>query len=268
MPNRWPATGLAMASDRPVASAQCWVRAIAGARVAACGGVLILMVGHANAAPLIYSCTDGSGKRLTSDRPIPECNAREQRVLNPDGSVQKVIPPKMTADEQAEYEARERAKVARRTAEVDAVRRDRNLRTRYPTEASHQKARAAALDDLERTLKLSQRRLEALAVERKPLLSEAEFYVGRQMPTLLKQQLDGIDAAADAQRSLMQNQQDETLRINASFDAELVRLRALWAGAPPGSLGPLLPPSAPKPVPSPMVAPASGLSPASSSTAR
>lgn len=249
-----------------------WVRVFGRARVVACGGALMLVVCHANAAPLIYSCTDSSGKRLTSDRPIPECNAREQRVLNADGSVQKVVPPTMTADEQAEYESRERAKIARRASEMDAVRRDRNLRTRYPTEASHQKARAAALDDLERTLKLSQRRLEALAVERKPLLSEAEFYVGRQMPTLLKQQLDGIDAAAEAQRSLMQNQQAETLRINASFDAELVRLRALWAGAPPGSLGPMMPASASKPAsassPAPTAAPASGFSPASSSTAR
>ena len=153
---------------------------------------------------------------------------------------------------------------------MDAIRRDRNLRARYPTEAAHQKARLAALDDLDRTLKLSQKRLEALAAERKPLLDEAEFYVGRQMPTRLKQQLDGIDAASDAQRALMQNQQSETLRINASFDAELARLRALWAGAPPGSLGPLLPASAPKPAsaPSATAAPASGLNPASSSAAR
>jgi hypothetical protein len=29
------------------------------------------------------------------------------------------------------------------------------------------------------------------------------------------------------------------VRINRLFDAELERLRRLWAGAPPGSLGPL-----------------------------
>lgn len=218
--------------------------------------VLALWAGGAasvGAAP-IYSCVDGTGKRLTSDRPIPECTAREQRVLNSDGSTKKVLPPTMTADERADAEARERAQNARRMAEMEAVRRDRNLRTRYPNEAAHQKARLAALDDVKRTLQLSQQRLDALAAEKKPLLNEAEFYVGRAMPARLKQQLEGIDAAAEAQRALIQNQQAETLRINAVFDIELARLRQLWAGAAPGSMGPL--PAAPSP-----------LSPASASTA-
>ena len=29
----------------------------------------------------IYTCTDAKGRKLTSDRPIPECHDREQRVL-------------------------------------------------------------------------------------------------------------------------------------------------------------------------------------------
>ena len=32
----------------------------------------------------IYSCVDAQGRRLTSDRPIPACVNREQRVLNSD----------------------------------------------------------------------------------------------------------------------------------------------------------------------------------------
>lgn len=230
----------------------------------ACGLAGMLVLGNAQAASTIYSCTDANGKRLTSDRPIPECSTREQRVLNPDGSVRKLLPPTMTADERADHEARENAKVAQRAAELEAVRRDRGLRARYPTEASHQKARTAALDNVQRSLAVSQRRLDALAIERKPLLNEAEFYAGRSLPMRLKQQLDGIDASADAQRSLIQNQQAETLRINASFDAELARLRRLWAGAPPGSLGPIPQASAPTPA---SAAPAA-LSPASSSAAR
>jgi hypothetical protein len=34
----------------------------------------------------------------------------------------------------------------------------------------------------------------------------------------------------------MVNQQAESARINATFDAELVRLRAMWAGGRPGAL--------------------------------
>lgn len=244
-----------MGSDR--VSAAAWFRIARWMLVvtAAASGL-----GAASAAT-IYSCVDSAGKRLTSDRPIAECTAREQRLLNADGSTKKVLPPTMTADERADAEARERERAARRAAEVDAVRRDRNLRLRYPNEAAHQKARLAALDDLKRTLQLSERRLEALAAEKKPLLEEAEFYVGRAMPTRLKQQLDGIDATAEAQRALIQNQQAETQRINATFDTELARLRRLWSGAPPGSLGP----TPPAPVAA-SAAPAT-LSPASASAA-
>ena len=57
------------------------------------------------------------------------------------------------------------------------------------------------------------------------------------MPAKLKQQLDANDATTEAQRTLIQNQQAEVVRINALFDTELARLRKLWAGAPAGSMG-------------------------------
>ncbi len=191
---------------------------------------------HAVPAP-IYSCVDASGKRLTSDRPIAECATRDQRVLNPDGSVRKVLPPTPTADERAEQEARDRQAAAARSAQQDAVRRDRNLTTRFPNEAAHTKARVAALDDVRKAVQLSERRVALLASERKPLMDEAEFYLGKPLPAKLKQQLDANDATTEAQRTLIQNQQAEVVRINALFDAELARLRKLWAGAPAGSMG-------------------------------
>ena len=228
-----------MVSDRSPTATPCCARILAAIAVIAFG-VAALNEAAAQSVPgHIYSCIDPSGKRLTSDRPIPECTAREQRVLNADGSVKKVVPPTLTAEELAEQEARERERQIKRVTELDAVRRDRNLRARYPTEASHKKARQSALEDLSRSMQVSQKRLDLLAAERKPLLEEAEFYTGRQLPPQLKQQLEGNETTAAAQRELIQNQQSEIQRINAAFDVELTRLRALWSGVPPGSLGPM-----------------------------
>ena len=196
----------------------------------------------------IYSCVDANGRRLTSDRPIPECSTREQRMLNTDGSVQRIVPPTRTLEEQAEYEARERRAALERTAQQDAIRRDRNLLVRFPDEQAHRKARAAALDDVDKGVRFSEGRLEELERERKPLLDEAEFYKGRQMPLKLRQQLDANDAATTAQRSLVQNQKDEILRIDRLYDAEFARLKKLWAGATPGSMG-VLPAAASAPPP-------------------
>ena len=189
----------------------------------------------------IYSCIDANGKKLTSDRPIPECLNRDQRVLNADGSPNRIVPPTPTADERAALEQRERDAAAERATKNDAVRRDRNLLNRFPDEAAHAKARAKALDDIGNSVRISEARINLLKAERKPLLDEAEFYVGKQLPAKLKSALDANDAALDAQRALVQNQQVEVVRINGLYDAELARLKKLWAGTPAGSLGPIAP---------------------------
>lgn len=184
----------------------------------------------------IYSC-EINGKRLTSDRPIPECIEREQRVHNSDGSVREVRPPVPTADERAEIEARQQREALARAQQREAIRRDRNLLLRFPNESAHKKAREAALDDVRNSLKISESRLAALEKERKPLMDETEFYVGRQMPLKLKQAIDANDAATEAQRNLVANQKAEIVRIDKLYDDELERLRRLWGGAQPGSMG-------------------------------
>lgn len=217
-----------------------WLRCPAGggrALLVVCAGVLACNA--ALAQPGIYTCTDSQGRKLTSDRPIAECNAREQRVLNRDGSLQKVVPPTLTAEERAEREAAQRKAELERAAQADAVRRDRNLVARFPNEAAHNRAREAALDTVRVAMKATEQRLIDLARERKPLLDEAEFYKGRQLPAKLKQLLDSNDAAVAAQRESTAAQEREVARINGLYDAELERLRHLWGGAAPGSLPPV-----------------------------
>lgn len=203
----------------------------------ACAAAVAQPQSPASSSAGIYTCTTPDGRRFTSDRPIPACNAQEQRVLNSDGSLQRIHPPSLTPEERTLREAAERRAQAERTAQLDAVRRDRNLLNRYPNEAAHRKAREAALDTVRVAMRATEMRLKRLADERKPLLSEAEFYRDRTLPGPLKQQLDANEAAAEAQRAAAQTQAAELDRINRNFDIELERLRRLWAGAPAGSLG-------------------------------
>lgn len=187
----------------------------------------------------IYTCIDDKGRRITADRPIPECVHREQQVLNSDGSVRTVVPPALTAEERAEREARERAAAEARAAQADAVRRDRNLMMRYPNEAAHQRAREAALDSVRLAMRATETRMKQLAAEGKPLRTEAEFYEGRSLPPQLRAAIDANEGAIEAQRSASVNQEAELDRINRLYDTELDRLRRLWAGIAPGTLGPV-----------------------------
>lgn len=199
----------------------------------------------------IYTCTDDRGRRLTSDRPIPECSAKEQQILNRDGSVRAIHPPTLTAEERAEKEARERRANEIRMAQAEAVRRDRNLLARYPNEDAHRRAREAALDNVRLAIKATEQRLKDLAAERKPLLEEAEFYKGKALPAKLRAQMDANDAAVDAQKASSANQEAEVNRLNRLYDIELTRLQKLWAGANPGSMGPLPTPQAAAATPPP-----------------
>ncbi|MCW5633429.1 MAG: hypothetical protein KIT17_08845 [Rubrivivax sp.] len=187
----------------------------------------------------IYTCTTDQGRRLTSDRPIAECRHKEQLLLNRDGSVRSVIPPTYTAEERAEREARERRAAELRAAQIDAVRRDRNLLARFPDEESHARAREQALTSVRLAIAATERRMKELEAERVPLLNEAEFYVGKQLPMKIKLLLDANDASRAAQRNAAATQAAELERVNKIYDVELERLRRLWEGAPPGSLGPI-----------------------------
>ncbi len=194
----------------------------------------------------IFRCVDANGKKITSDRPMPECANRDHSQLNPDGSLNRIIPPPPTDDERAEAERRDREAKVALSAKNDAIRRDRNLMQRFPDEATHRKARAKALDEFSGSVRNYEARIALLEAERTKLREEAQFYipVGKPLPARLKQSIDANDASLEAQNGLVQNQQTEIVRINALYDAELARLKKLWSGAPAGSLGPLPGPQA------------------------
>lgn len=188
------------------------------------------------AASNIYTCVNAKGQRITSDRPIAECLDRSQELRNTDGSVKRVMPPSMTAEERAAHEDRLRQEMAAEAVRRDAIRLDRNLMSRYPDEASHQRARKAAMEPLNTALAATERRLTELEHDQKRLQQEAEFYKGREMPRDLKLKFGQNEAALQAQQDAAQNHLAEIRRINATYDQELTRLKRLWAGAAPGSV--------------------------------
>jgi hypothetical protein len=223
---------------------QPWLRAVQGQARSWCKALIVGLVGlsvASGAQAKIYTCNDAHGKRLTSDRPIPECLDTEQRVLNKDGSQRQIVPPRMTAAERAAFEEDLKVRQKAEQAYKDAVRRDRNLVGRYPTLALHQKARETALDDVRKSIASSESRVAALLKDRKPLQADAEFYKGKHLPFKLRSSLDANDAQQEAQHDIIEAQKAEMVRINALYDVELARLRKLWSGAEPAFDAPLPP---------------------------
>ncbi len=235
-----------MASEAVALNRSVWLTLVTASSVA-CAFPMVAAAADSNGPRVpIYKCIDANGKAITSDRPMPECANRVHQQLNPDGSLNRIIPPPMTDDERAESERRDREAKVATSAKNDAIRRDRNLMQRFPDEATHRKARAKALDEFSGSVKNYEARIVLLMAEQKKLREESEFYLPlkKPLPAKLKQQIDANDASLEAQNGLVQNQQTEIVRINALYDAELARLKKLWGGVPAGSLGPLPGPQA------------------------
>lgn len=179
----------------------------------------------------IYSCTDSKGRRLTSDRPIPECLDREQRELGKTGIVKRVVPPSYTAEERARLDAQRKAEELQLARVAEEKRRDRALLVRYPNQAMHDKERTDALLQIDEVVGAVNKRQEALARQRKEIDVELEFYQGdvNKAPSWLKRKLEDNEQQVQIQKRFLAEQAQEKQRINGRFDEELAKLKQLWA---------------------------------------
>ncbi|WP_310565658.1 DUF4124 domain-containing protein [Hydrogenophaga sp.] len=188
-------------------------------------------VAQSNSGGGIYSCTDSKGRRLTSDRPIPECLDREQRELGKTGIVKRVVPPSYTAEERARLDAQRKAEELQRARVAEEKRRDKALLVRYPNQAMHDKERAEALQQIDEVVGAVNKRQEALARQRKDIDVELEFYQGdvNKAPSWLKRKLEDNEQQVQIQKRFLADQAQEKQRINGRFDEELAKLKQLWA---------------------------------------
>lgn len=188
--------------------------------------------------PGVYTCIDAKGRKLTADRPIPECTDREQKILNPSGTVKAKVGPTLTAQERIEVEQKEKREMEERNRTADEKRRDRALLIRYPNKGVHDQERQEALAQIAVVVQAAKNRLDELNKQRTAIDAEMEFYKKdpSKAPSYLRRQLEDNIQSQAVQRRFMGEQDGEIQRVNARFDDELVRLRQLWAlnGAPSG----------------------------------
>jgi hypothetical protein len=197
---------------------------------------MVVPAGAQTTAPVsgaVYTCVDAKGRKLTADRPIVDCIDREQKILNPSGTVRSKVGPSLTAKEEADLEAKAKREAEERSRTAEEKRRDRALLTRFPNKSVHDQERADALAQIAVVVKAASTRLEELARQRLLIDEEMEFYRKdpTKAPAYVRRQLDENTQSQAVQRRFIGEQEAETRRVNARFDDELTRLRQLWAAA-------------------------------------
>lgn len=178
----------------------------------------------------IYTCVDRNGRRLTADRPIPECLDREQRELSPSGTVRRQIGPSLSENDRAVQEAQRRKEAEDRARVLEERRRERALTARYPDKAAHDVERAAAIQLVDDVTATAEKRIAELKQQRKGFDTEMEFYKrdpNKAPMTLRRKIAENEDSIAEQQRFLA-GQDQEKRRVHQRFDLELAQLRKLW----------------------------------------
>ena len=191
--------------------------------------VVLLALAQAASAQ-VYTCMDKQGRRLTADRPIPECNDRPQRILHPNGVVE-VLAPKKTEAERLAAEEEIKAQARKRAQEIEAARADRTLRARYPDEASLEEHRHYTVANIERRWKATLDEVASLDARRKVLTAKS---VARRQENKPPNFTEAKEAAEIEKRNNQIRPQVEKARaeieeVNRQFDASLKRLRELMA---------------------------------------
>ena len=197
-------------------------------------GVTLFAQTAAGPTPQIYTCTDASGRKLTSDRPIVECNDREQTILNPSGTVKARIGPVLTPFELSQSEARLRAEQKERAKKEEEKRMDRALLIRYPNLIAHQKDRDEAVAQIMLVKQVATARRADLLAERSKLTDEMAFYAKdpSKAPARLQRQITGVTQALAEQERFITEKDMEIQRVHTRFDEEQQRLAPLWQANP------------------------------------
>jgi len=213
------------------------------ARVAPWAGAFVLALlaggpaGEALAQTRIYTCKDASGKTLTSDRPLQECQGREQRILGKDGTVVQKIDAPLTDEQKAERAAEEKKKKAEDDRKREQLRKDKALLNTYENVDDIESKRQRALQQVEREARESEKRMTLLRKNAADNAADAEFYKKKPRPPDLKRRMDENEAALRAEQLLLQSKRDEVTQVNLKFDDDKRRYIELTGGPAPAAAG-------------------------------
>lgn len=195
-----------------------------------CSVALILPVfAQPSFAANIYTCIDDAGRRLSADRPIPQCVDREQRVLGASGVERKRLGPVLTESEMAQRLELRRQEQAALQRQHDQRRRDAALLARYPGQSAHDLERQKALLQVEEVMTLARQKLQELDLRMQRLQQELSDYPNASnAPANLRASVLEVEKSQQDQQVVLKVQEDEKQRIHQRFDRELQRLQVLW----------------------------------------
>ena len=213
--------------------------------------LMILLCAAALAGPAaaqkLYKYTDANGNVVYTDKLPASAAGKPSEQLNKQGTVTKRNEGALTPEQIAAQEAERKRKLDEDMAAKEEKRKNMALLNTYSTEQDIAEARARALKANAEAVEETERKVAGAKKRQQELAAEAEFYKKKPMPGQLKQDIQVNDAAIVSHTELLDKKKKETDAINAKYDEDLRRYRALVKSG-------LASPAAPAPAAAPVAA--------------
>ena len=192
----------------------------------------LLALAPAAAQERMYKCVDARGKVYYTQVPPPECLGRDTLELNKSGTLIRKNPaavPLTPAQEQAR-EAERRKKIENEERSKEERRKNLALLNTYSSEKDIEEARTRALAEAQGAIEDIERRIAGAQKRYKELEAEKEFYVKKQMPFKLRQEIANNEIEIKNQIVLLDAKKKEISTINAKYDEDKRRYVELTGG--------------------------------------
>ena len=192
------------------------------------GGLVLLLAPPALAA--MYKWVDDKGVVHYTDKLPPEEVNKATVEFNKQGvPVRKTEAAPTTEQRRAKTEEEERSRQqAKQQSEQD--RRDRALLSSYTSESEIELARNRSLHSIDSAMKSAQAYTETLTRRKRALEAKIKNeYSDKPVPIVLQRELDGINTELGRQNDLIALKKGEIVQVNAKYDADRERWRALVA---------------------------------------
>jgi hypothetical protein len=204
----------------------------------------------------VYTCTTATGRKITADRPIPECADREQRELSTTTGRVNILKPKETEAERLAAKEQQKQIERQKEAVLQQQRRDQQLLAHYPDDAALEERRSFLLEDIRKRWAPTLNEQAQIDVRRKEIsaAADARRKAGKATDYSSAKEAVQLERRTLQLQPMMEKAQAELDRANADMDAELARLRELRKVAQSAkavALGQAAPSSMPSLAPSP-----------------
>jgi hypothetical protein len=181
-----------------------------------------------------YRCVTKAGRKYYGSTIPPQCHGELVEALSAQGTVLLRIEPPLTEAEKAAKaeEERKEAEAAGAKAEEERkaqlqARRDQALLQTYTDESDIERVRQRALADNGAAAAQVQARIAELKRRQAELAKEAAKFTESDMPAKLRQDVRVVDYDLELQERLLETRKKEAAEINARYDEEKRKYRAL-----------------------------------------